>query len=360
MKSGNRRRKPVKRHAKKAGLPPGTLVHVGEKKVENVKITYIDYDEQNFSEKQVSKIEECFPFRNTPTVSWINIDGLHEVGIIERLGNKFELHPLMLEDILHAEQRPKYEDFEKYIFIVLKMLRYNDEIQGIESEQVSLILGENYVITFQERVGDVFDVVRDRIRSAKGRIRKMGPDYLAHALIDAIVDSYFTILEKVGEKIEVMEEQLISDPTEKTLQQIHSMKREMISLRRSIWPLREVINGLHKSESKLIKESTDIYLRDVYDHTIQIIDAIESFRDIVSGMLDIYLSSISNKMNAIMKVLTIIATIFIPLTFVAGVYGMNFKYMPELECRWAYPAVWIVMAVIAVIMLAYFRRKKWI
>jgi len=360
MKPVSRKSRPFRRHVKKAGLPPGTLVHTGEKQVENVRITYIDYDEENFSEKQVSKIEECFPFKTTPTVTWINIDGLHEVSIIERLGNQFELHPLMLEDILHTEQRPKYEDFEKYMFFVMQMLRYNDEIQSIESEQISLILGDCYVITFQERVGDVFDAVRDRIRNAKGRIRKMGPDYLAHALIDAIVDSYFSILEKVGEKIETMEDQLVTEPTEKTLQQIHALKREMISLRRSIWPLREVISGAQRTESELIRESTDVYLRDVYDHTIQIIDTIENFRDMVSGMLDIYLSSISNRMNAIMKVLTIIATIFIPLTFVAGVYGMNFVHMPELKWRWAYPAVWLVMIVIAAVMLVYFRRKKWL
>ncbi|MFH1718133.1 MAG: magnesium/cobalt transporter CorA, partial [Planctomycetota bacterium] len=352
--------KSVRRHVKKAGLPPGTLVHVGEKMVENVRISYIDYDEQGFSEKQASKIEECFPFKTTPTVTWINIDGLHEVEIIERLGNQFELHPLMLEDILHTEQRPKYEDFEKYMFFVMQMLRYNEEIQAVESEQISLVLGESYVITFQERVGDVFDTVRERIRNSKGRIRKMGPDYLAHALIDAIVDSYFSILEKVGEKIEAMEDQLISDPTEKTLQQIHTMKREMILLRRSVWPLREVISGVQRSESGLIQESTDVYLRDVYDHTIQIIDTIENFRDMVSGMLDIYLSGISNRMNAVMKVLTIIATIFIPLTFVAGVYGMNFEHMPELKWHWAYPAVWFVMIVIAAVMLVYFRRKKWL
>lgn len=355
-----KRPKLIKRRLKKAGDPPGTLVYVGEKKVEKVRISYIDYDEQNLQEKQISNIEECFPFKTTPTVTWINIDGLHEVEIIEKLGKQFELHPLILEDILHTEQRPKYEDFDKYIFIVLKMLSYNEEFQAVESEQVSLILGDNFVISFQERIGDVFEPIRDRIRNAKGRVRKMGPDYLAYTLTDAIVDSYFAILEKVGEKIESMEEELVSDPTENTLQQIHTMKREMISLRKSVWPLREVISGVQRSESPIIKESTEIYLRDVYDHTIQIIDTIESFRDMVSGMLDIYLSSISNKMNTVMKVLTIIATIFIPLTFVAGIYGMNFEHMPELKWKWAYPGVWIIMLVITVIMLTYFRRKKWL
>jgi len=358
--------KRIRKRSIKAGLPPGTLVHIGEKKVEAVKISYLDYDEQNFQEKQVSNIEECFPFKTTPTVTWINIDGLHDVEIIEKLGKQFELHPLVLEDVLHTEQRPKYEDFEKYIFIVLRMLRYSEELQAVESEQVSLIFGENFVISFQERMGDVFGPIRERLRNARGRIRKMGPDYLAYALLDAIVDSYFAVLEKFGEKIESMEEDLVTNPTENTLHLIHTMKREMISLRKSIWPLREVISGVQRSESSIIKESTGIYLRDVYDHTIQIIDTIESFRDMVSGMLDIYLSSISNKMNAVMKVLTIIATIFMPLTFIAGIYGMNFNpekspwNMPELNSYWGYPAVWLVMAVVAVIMLIYFRRKKWL
>lgn len=349
-----------KRRSRKAGAPPGTLVHIGEKMAENIRITYLDYDEKDMIEKQVSKIEECFPFKSTPTVTWINIDGLHEIETIEKLGKEFDLHPLMLEDILHTEQRPKIEDFEKYLFIVLRMLSYNSETQAVESEQLSIVLGPNYVISFQERVGDIFDPIRERIRNAKGRIRKMGPDYLCYSLVDAIVDNYFTILEKVGEKIESMEEELVSEPTENILQQIHSMKREMISLRRSVWPLRELISGLQRSESALIQESTGIYLRDVYDHTIQVIDTVESFRDMVSGMLDIYLSSISNKMNAVMKVLTIIATIFIPLTFIAGIYGMNFENMPELKLWWAYPLVWIVMIAVAAVMLVYFRKKKWL
>jgi len=352
--------KPIKRHSKKAGLPPGTLVHIGEEKTEVVRTTYIDYDEEKFEEKQIKNIEECFPFKATPTVTWINIDGIHNVDMIEKLGKQFELHPLILEDIVNTEQRPKFEDFDKYMFIVLKMLSFNEQRQAVETEQVSLVVGSNFVISFQERIGDVFDNVRDRIRNGKGKVRKMEADYLCYTLLDAIVDSYFGILEKLGEKIESMEEELVADPTEKTMKKIHLMKRQMISLRKSIWPLREVIGGLQRAESTLIKETTGIYLRDVYDHTIQIIDTIESFRDMVSGMLDIYLSSISNKMNAVMKVLTIIATLFIPLTFIAGVYGMNFEYMPELKWRWGYAAIWMVMATVAVIMLIYFRRKKWL
>ena len=354
------KKRTTKKRSSKAGLPPGTLVYVGEKKVESVRITFIDYNEQSFQEKLVPDIEECLKLKDTPTVSWINIDGLHDIELLEKLGRGFELHPLVLEDILSTGQRPKSEDYDKHIFIVLKMLSFNQESQSVESEQVSLILGPNYVISFQECIGDVFEPIRERIRKAKGRIRKMGPDYLAYALLDAIVDNYFVILERCGETIQSMEEEVIGNPTEKTVQQIHSLKREMIFLRKSIWPLREVIGGLQKSESTLLKETTDIYLRDVYDHTIQIIDTIESFRDMVSGLLDIYLSSLSNKMNAVMKVLTIIATLFIPLTFVAGIYGMNFEYMPELKVRWAYGAVWLVMITIAVIMLFYFRRKKWL
>ena len=352
--------KQAKGRSKKAGLPPGTLIHIGEKKAETVRITLIDYDEQNFQERQVKKIEECFPFKVTPTVTWVNIDGIHQIDIIEKIGKHFDLHHLILEDILNTTQRPKFEDYESHIFIVLKMLRYADDKQQVQSEQVSLVLGPNFVISFQESIGDVFEQIRDRIRQAKGRVRKMGSDYLAYTLLDAIVDGYFSILEKSGEKIESMEEQLVTNPTDKILQQIHSLKREMIFLRRSVWPLRELISGLQRSESHLITEPTGVYLRDVYDHTIQVIDTVESFRDMVSGMLDIYLSSISNRMNAVMKVLTIIATIFIPLTFLAGIYGMNFKYMPELEWRWGYALVLTVMVAVAAVMLIYFRRKKWL
>jgi magnesium transporter len=328
--------------------------------MEAVRITIIDYDENTLQERQVDRVEECFQFKTTTTVTWINIDGLHDVKIIEGIGTHFDLHPLTLEDILHTGQRPKFEDLESYLFIVLMMLRFDDENQMVISEQVSLILGSNVVISFQENIGDVFEQIRDRIRNAKGRIRKMEADYLMYALLDAVVDGYFGILEKLGEKIEALEEELVGDPSDRTLQQIHRLKREMVFLRKSVWPLRELINGLDRSESDLIADSTGVYLRDVYDHTIQVIDTVESFRDMVSGMLDIYLSSISNRMNAVMKVLTIIATIFIPLTFVAGIYGMNFEHMPELKWRYGYAAVWLVMLVVAGLMVLYFKRKKWL
>ena len=350
----------IKKRSKKAGLPPGTLVHIGEKKAETLKITVMDYDEANFQEREIRTIEECFVFKDTPTVTWINIDGLHQIEILEKLGRCYGFHPLVLEDILNTDQRPKMEDYGDYLYIVLKMLSYNDKNSEIETEQVSLILGPNFIFSFQEKEGDVFDPIRERIRSGKGRIRKMGADYLAYALLDSIVDNYFTIMEKLGETIEFLEEELVTQPTPETLQTIHQLKRELIFLRKAVWPLREVIGGLERGELVLIKETTRIYLRDVYDHTIQVIDTIETFRDMISGMLDIYLSSVSNRLNSVMKVLTIIATIFMPLTFVAGIYGMNFKFMPELEWRWGYPMVWVLVVVIGVFMLIYFKKKRWL
>jgi magnesium transporter len=350
----------IKRSSQTIGLPPGSLVHIGEKKTGKVKITIIDYDEKHFEEKEVEKVEECFSFKDKKTVSWINIDGVHQLDIIEKIGKCFNLHPLVLEDIVNTGQRPKMEDYEGYIYIVIKMLYHSEKENEIKAEQISLILGKNYVISFQESEGDVFNHVRERIRKAKGRIRKMGADYLAYALLDAIIDNYFIILEKIGEKVEGMEDELVDNPTPETLQSIHNLKREMIFLRKSVWPLREVISGLQRGESKLIQKSTGVYLRDMYDHTIQVIDTIETFRDMISGMLDIYMSSVSNKMNEVMKVLTIFAAIFIPLTFIAGVYGMNFQYMPELSLPWAYPAVWIVIISVGVSLLFYFKHKRWI
>ncbi len=350
----------IKKRSKKAGLPPGTLVHIGEKKAEIPKITIMDYSEDHFQEKEVKTIEECFLFKETPTVTWINIDGLHQVEILEKLGECYGFHPLVLEDILNTDQRPKIEDYGEYLYIVLKMLDQSNQSNEILTEQISLILGPSFVISFQEREGDVFDPIRERIRTGKGRIRKMGADYLTYALLDSIVDNYFIVMEKLGEKIEFLEEELVKRPIPETLQTIHHLKREMIFFRKAVWPLREVIGSLERGELPLIKETSRIYLRDVYDHTIQVIDTVETFRDMVSGMLDIYLSSVSNRLNAVMKVLTIIATIFMPLTFIAGIYGMNFKYMPELEWKWGYPMVWLVVIGIGIFMLTYFKRKRWL
>jgi len=361
MSNKSRRRNTALSHrTKKAGLPPGTLVHIGEKRAEAVRVTYMDYDEQHFQEKQGIAVEECFPFKDTPTTTWINVDGIDEIAIIEKIGKAYDLHPLVLEDVATAGQRPRFDNYERHAYIVLNMLSYNPAGRVVDSEQVSIVLGANFVISFQERVGDIFDPIRERIRQAKGKIRKMSADYLAYSLIDAIVDSYFAILEKVGERIEDLEDELIDNATDQTLRKIHSLKREMMFLRRSVWPLRELISGMQRDESSLISSQTHLYLRDVYDHTIQVIDTIEGFRDMAAGMLEIYLSSVSNRMNAVMKVLTIIATVFIPLTFIVGIYGMNFRDMPELEWRYGYPTVLLLMLAIVVAMLVYFRRKKWL
>jgi magnesium transporter len=337
----------VKKSSWKAGMPPGSLVRADEKRTEKVRVTVIDYDEQGVREKDIEDLKECIPFRDSQSVTWINIDGIHQMNVIEEIGSQYGVHPLVLEDIASTGQRPKLEDFRDYVFVVLNMLRFDETGSEIEAEQVSIILGSNFVVSFQEKPGDVFDPVRERIRTAKGRIRNMGADYLMYSLLDAVVDNYFLILEKVGERIEDMEEDLVSEPT-------------LIYLRKSVWPLREVLSQMLRGETLLVKETTSVYLRDVYDHTIQVIDTVETFRDMASGMVDMYMSSVSNRMNEVMKVLTIIATIFIPLTFIAGVYGMNFEKMPELKWGWAYPAVLAVMGIVAVIMITYFRRKKWL
>ena len=348
------------RRSRKAGLPPGSLIHIGDKKTERTKITIIDYDAEAFQEKEAQSMEECCALKDTSTVTWINIDGVHDGQLISDLGSRFGVHPLILEDVMNTAQRPKMEDMGGYIYIIVRMLDLVNKRKEVRSEQVSLILGPNFVMSFQESEGDVFDAVRERIRSGKGRIRKQGPDYLAYALIDAIVDNYFIVLEKLGENVEDIEEELTGNPDRETLHEIHTLKREMIYLRKSVWPLREVISGLQRTESDLIKDSTEIFLRDVYDHTVQVIDTIETYRDMVSGMLDIYLSSVSNRMNEVMKVLTIIATIFIPLTFLAGIYGMNFKFMPELEWHWGYFLILGVMLVVGIFMVILFKRKRWL
>jgi magnesium transporter len=352
--------RPAKRQSAKVGLPPGALVHVGKESTREVKITRIVYDETLLKQDEIKAIDARLSPESGRAVTWTDMDGIHRIDTLEQLGQCLNVHPLVLEDILNTEQRPKLDDYGEYLFIVLKMFHYDDQSGEMEAEQISLVLGTNFVVSIQEKPGDVFDPIRERIRNGKGRIRRMGADYLAYALIDTIVDHYFVVLEQVGEKIELMEEELVTDPTPETLQTIHNLKRDMIFLRKSVWPLREVIGSLERGGTSLIGESVNIYLRDVYDHTIQVVDTLETFRDMISGMLDLYLSIISTRMNEVMKVLTIIATIFIPLTLITGIYGMNFKYMPELEWPWGYLMVWLALLVIAAVMLVYFRKKKWL
>ncbi|HMA53742.1 MAG TPA: magnesium/cobalt transporter CorA [Acidobacteriota bacterium] len=348
------------RRSEKAGLSPGTLMYVGEEKSEKPRITVMDYDAAGYVEKVVGSVEECFPFKETATVTWINVDGVHDAAVIEKLGAHFGIHPLVLEDIMTTTQRPKTEDLGSAVYVVLRMIEFDEQSGATSADQLSLILGPNYVLTFQETPGDCLDSVRERIRGGKGRIRKQGPDYLAYAVIDAVVDNYFYVLEMLGERIDTLEEELIAEPRRELLREIHGLKREMIELRKSVWPLREVVSGLERSESPLIKESTGVFLRDLYDHAIQVIDTVESFREMLSSMVETYLSSLSNRMNEIMKVLTIISTIFIPITFLVGLYGMNFVHFPELKWRWGYAFVWLLIVGSVAGMFAFFRRKKWL
>jgi magnesium transporter len=355
-----RRRKLIQTRSGKRGLPPGTPIYVGEAAGLPPDITVFDYDADKVLEERVGSIEECFPFRDKPSVTWINIDGLQNVQVIGALAERFGLHPLVQEDVVNTDHRPKVEDFDDYIFIVVKMMQWDAANEEATIEQVSLVLGENFVISFQERPGDVLEAVRGRIRAGKGRIRRMGSDYLAYSLLDAIVDGYFAVLERRGEQVELLEDELISRPGPETLKTIYQLKRDGLFIRKSIWPVREMVAGLERLESPLVGDGLSAYLRDLYDHTIQVIDTTETLRDMLSGMLDTYLSSVSNRMNEVMKVLTIVATIFIPLTFIAGIYGMNFKAMPELEWRWGYAGALLLMVAVAVGMILYIKRKKWI
>lgn len=346
--------------SKKAGMPPGTLIHIGERKAENIRLSIIDYDEKGLEEKELKTIEESFIYKDKPSITWINIDGLHDVEIIAKIGNEFDLHPLIMEDILHTNQRPKMEDFENYLFIVIRMLYYDKTENEIISEQLSLILWKNLVISFQESSGGIFEPVKERLRKDKGRIRKMGPDFLLYALMDTVVDNYLIVLENINERVEELEEELISRPEPGTLEAIHNFKRELIFLKKSLWPLRDLIGILERGESELIQEKTTVYFKDVYDHTIHMIDTVETYRDLVSGMMEVFLTSISNRMNEVMKMLTIIATIFIPLTFIAGVYGMNFNYMPELSWRYGYFMALLIMLMVGIVMLIWFKRKNFL
>jgi len=340
------------------GAPPGTIIYSGKDTSEKVKITLIEYNETEYIEKDFYSFSECMENVNHSMVKWINVDGIHKADLIETIGKHFNIHPLTLEDIVNTNQRPKFEDYDSYVVSIMKMIYYDSEIR---SEQLSVVLLEGMVISFQEvHGGDAFDMIRTRIRQGKGRIRKMGADYLAYALLDAVVDCYFNILEKIGDRIELLEEEVVDNPTRQTLEQIHHMKREMIFLRKAVWPMRELISNLERSETELVKSSTDIYLRDLHDHVIRVIDTVETFRDLLSGMMDIYLSSVSNRMNEIMKVLTIITTIFVPVTFIVGVYGMNFEDMPELHSKWGYPITMAVIVITIISLLIYFRRRKWL
>lgn len=343
----------------KTGLPPGSLVHMSKLKSEEVSISVVKYNSKTVIEASPNKIETALKSISPTAVTWININGINKADIIEKIGNALDIHPLVLEDIMTARQRPKFEEHDKYLFIVLRVMYYTEKGNQID-EQISMLLGKNYVITFQETNGNVFRPVKERLEAEKGRIRRHGPDFLAYSLMDAIVDNYFIVADALGERSESIETDLLRQHDEKIMEKIFKVKSDLSLLKKAIWPLRDLVSKIEKHESKLITKITKVYLRDIQDHTVQIIDTVEMMRDRNSSMADIHLSNMSNKMNEVMKVLTIIATIFIPLTFITGLYGMNFDYMPEIHSPLGYPIVIGVMIVLAGIMLLYFKRKKWI
>lgn len=347
---------------KKPGTAPGVIQYTGEKKVEKTRIRVIQYDKDHLSEKEFETIDACLEFvRSSSGIRWVNIDGLHDPEVIKAIGAAFGVHALILEDIVSVTQRPKVELYDKHLFVVMKMFYTRPEDAGVESEQMSFVLGKDLLLSFQEKVGDVFEEVRRRLRTSPGGIiRGSGADYLLYAVTDAIVDHYFLILERLGNDLETVDEELEVKATPETLRQIHALKKQVLYLKKMTWPLRELFGSIARQETDLIRKQTNVYFRDVQDHSMQVLDSIEGFREMISGMIDLYQSSVSNKMNEVMKVLTIIATLFIPPTFIAGIYGMNFDHMPELHVRFGYFFAIGVMVLLIVSMLIYFRRKRWL
>lgn len=341
------------------GAPPGTLFYTGDETDSKVKITLIEFNENEFFEREFFDLSECAVHIKDNMTKWINVEGVHDTELIEKMGKMYDIHPLTLEDIVHVDQRPKFEEYDNYLLAILKMILYEGVVHA---EQLSLLLMQNNtVISFQEpQGGDAFDVIRTRLRQGKGRVRKLKADYLFYALMDAVVDYYFNTVERIGDKIEVIEEEIINEPQRQSLIELYNLKREVIYLRKQVWPLRDMIANLLRSETEFITENTQLFFRDLQDHSTRIIDTVETYRDLLSSIMDIYLSTNANKMNEVMKVLTIMSSIFIPVTFIAGVYGMNFEFMPELKSPYGYAAVWVVMLGVMGGMVFYFKKKRWI
>lgn len=345
----------------KSGMRPGSLVHVGEVLEPETRMTVIDYSKETLEQTQFQSIDEILKYKDSATVTWVIIEGLTSVDIIESIGKNFCIHQLVLEDILNTHQRPRFEEYDDHLYIVLKCLFSEVEPFSVSYEQVSLLVLRNFVFLFKEKTDDLFQPVMQRINNSKGRFRSLGADYLTYAILDTIVDQNFILIDSLDEAITTLEDSLIaSEPTQDTLNTIQKLRREIVSIRRQVSPVRELMAEMLHCESELIDQKTHIYLRDVSDHAIRVIESVELYRDILTGLLDIYLSSVSKKMNEVMKVLTVFASIFIPLTFLAGIYGMNFEYMPELKWKWAYPVLWGIFFMVPVVLLIYFKRKKWL
>jgi magnesium transporter len=347
--------------SEKSGLPPGSLIHVGDVLETVTRMSVIDYNTESFEEEEIQSVDEILKYKDSDTVTWVIIEGLTNIDIVERIGTMFDIHQLVLEDILNTHQRPKFEEYNDHLYIVLKCLLPEDNQFVVTYEQISLLVLKNFVFAFKEKKDDLFHSIQQQIRSSKGRMRKQGADYLTYTILDTIIDQNFILIDSLDDAITTLEDDLLAaGSTKNTLNTIQILKREIISIRKHISPVRELIAGMLRSESELIDVKTHVYLRDVSDHVIRVIESIESYREILTGLLDIYISSISNKMNETMKLLTVFASIFIPLTFLAGIYGMNFEYMPELKLKWAYPTLWIAFITIPVVLLIYFKRKKWL
>ncbi len=350
----------------KHGLPPGTLTYVGRDTKAEVVVTILEYNEDAFSETKLTDVEAGMVNVRNGMIRWINVEGVHDVDLVERIGRIYDIHPLTLEDIVNTNQRPKFEEYDHYLVNIMKMVYEEECVKKGEdifvSEQLTILLmNKSTVISFQEADGgDVFDIIRTRIRQGKGRIRKAGADYLMYCLIDAVIDSYFEVLEKFGDEMTKMEDSLVGNPHPQIIRKLHDLKRQMIFLRKSVWPMRDMVNNIERSESEMITAPTFVYMRDAHDHIVRVIDTVETYRDLLSGMMDLYMSSVSNRMNEVMKTLTIITTIFVPLTFIVGVYGMNFDFMPELHTKAGYYVVWLIMIVIVVLLFVFFRIKKWL
>ncbi|MBI9108435.1 MAG: magnesium/cobalt transporter CorA [Spirochaetales bacterium] len=342
------------------GRAPGEIVFIGEKKVQEATLKMIDYDNENLLEQEIIDLNESIAFKDTPTVTWLNINGLHDTDLIKKIGDGFDLHALVLDDIVNTSQRPSMEEYDDYLFMVLKMMYYDEAAKQIKSEQLSIVLGKTFLITFQERPGDIFDPVRDRIRKQKGRIRKVGIDYLAYALLDIIVENYIMLIERFGEQIEDIENEILENPSQKILSKIQKYKQEMNYLRKTIRPVREFILQLSRLDSDLLQDHTLPFIKDLLDLSTQAVEGIDSYREMLSDHMDIYNTGINNRLNEIMKVLTIFSAIFIPLTFIAGIYGTNFENLPELHFRYSYFIFWGVLVSVAVFMLRFFKRKKWL
>ena len=346
--------------ASKVGLAPGTPVFVGERRRASARIEILAYNRHGYRMVDDASIDDCRELARGEMVAWINVDGIHDIELVQALGDCFGLHPMSLEDVVNSSQRPKYEEFEDYLFVAMKMLAYVDESNSVESEHVSVILGAGFVLSFLEDEGDVFEAIRQRIQLGRGRIRAMGADYLAYCLMDTIVDHYFLAVERISDQVEIVDERILTSPSPHDIVEIHRFKREILSLRKAVWPLREVVGAITRSDSPLLPPPTLVFWRDLHDHSVQVIDMVETCRDVLASLHDTYLSSLSNRMNEVMKILTIISTIFIPLTFVVGVYGMNFKFMPELEWRFGYLLVWGLMLAIGTSLYLFFRRRQWL